>query len=156
MVSYKHMMQKQIKEQMISAMKNKDKVRVQTLRGLMTSCVNELVATKRTPQDILEDSEVMTVIARLVKQRKDSISQYEDAGREDLSAEEKVELAILEEYLPAQMTEEEVRAFLESKKADLDLSDKTKIGMVIGTVMKDLKGKVDGTIVKKEIEKLYE
>ncbi|MFT5280709.1 MAG: hypothetical protein ACI9AR_000137 [Flavobacteriaceae bacterium] len=150
------MMQKQIKEQMISAMKNKDKVRVQTLRGLMTSCVNELVATKRTPQDILEDSEVMTVIARLVKQRKDSISQYEDAGREDLSAEEKVELAILEEYLPAQMTEEEVRAFLESKKADLDLSDKTKIGMVIGTVMKDLKGKVDGTIVKKEIEKLYE
>jgi uncharacterized protein YqeY len=71
------------------AMKAKDEVRLRTVRSIMTACTNELVATSRTPQDELKDEEVIAVIKRLAKQRKESITQYEAADRPELAAPEK-------------------------------------------------------------------
>src|SRR3989338_7625013 len=92
-----------IKEQIKDSMKARDAVRLGVLRGLVAGFTNELVATKRMPTDELSDEEVSNVIRRAVKQRKDSIEQFEKGGRPELAESEKAELAVLEKYLPAQM-----------------------------------------------------
>ena len=92
-----------IKAELKEAMKAKEAVRLRVVRGLLTAFMNELVATGRTPQDLLTDDEVMAVIKRAAKQRKESITQYEAAARPELAAPEKEELVVLENYLPQMM-----------------------------------------------------
>lgn len=144
----------QIKDQIKEALKNKDSARLGVVRGLVSSFTNELVSLKRTPQDELSDEEVLNVIRRAVKQRKDSIQQFVDGGRPDLAETEKIELAVLETYLPAQMSREEVLAVAQNKMSDLGITDKTKAGLFMGALMKDLKGKADGDVVKSVVDEL--
>lgn len=138
----------------MEAMKAKDAVRLQTIRGLMSAFTNELVSLKRTPQDALSDEEVLTVIRRAVKQRKDSIEQFVAGGRPELAEDEKAELAILETYLPAMMSEEDVMKIALAKKAEMGDIDTSKAGQFVGMLMKDLKGKADGDVVKKVVDSL--
>jgi uncharacterized protein len=137
------------------AMKAKDEVRLRTVRGIMTACTNELVATSRTPQDELKDEEVLAVIKRLAKQRKESIVQYEAAGRPELAEPEKEELAVLEAYLPTLMSQEQIRPIAETVKAELGVTDKSKLGVLVGAVMKKLQGQADGGDVKAVVESLF-
>lgn len=141
-----------IQEKIPEAMRAKDQVRLTTLRGVLAAFTNEAVALKRKPQDKLSDDEAIAVIRRLVKQRKDSIEQFEKGGRSDLVDNEKAELKILEEFLPAQMSEEKIREIVIKKKEEMGEVDKSKIGQFIGTVMKECKGQADGTLVKKIVE----
>jgi uncharacterized protein len=143
----------QIKEQIKEAMRAKDEVKLRVVRGLVSSFTNELVATKRTPTEELSDEEVLNVIRRGVKQRKDSIEQFTKGGREDLAVSEKEELAILETYLPAQMSREEVMRIAAAKKTELGM-DASKKGQFMGILMKELKGKADGDIVKSVVDDL--
>jgi uncharacterized protein YqeY len=145
-----------IKASLKDAMKAKEAVRLRVIRSLLTAFMNELVATKRTPQDELTDDEVMAVIKRAAKQRKESISQYEAAGRQDLADPEKEELAIIEEYLPALMSREDIAKVVAAKKAELGIDDKSKMGMLVGAVMKELGGQADGADVKVEVEASFE
>ena len=137
------------------AMKAKDEVRLRTVRGIMTACTNELVATSRTPQDELKDEETQSVIKRLAKQRKESILQYEAANRPELALPEKEELVILEAYLPTLMSQAEIRPIAEAVKAELGVIDKAKLGILVGAVMKKLQGKADGGDVKAVVESLF-
>jgi uncharacterized protein len=137
------------------AMKAKDEVRLRTVRGIMTACTNELVATSRTPQDELKDEEVLAVIKRLAKQRKESIVQYEAANRPELALPEKEELVILEAYLPTLMSMEAIRPIAEATKAELGVTDKSKLGVLVGAVMKKLQGQADGGDVKAVVESLF-
>lgn len=148
-------LQETIKGSLKEAMMSKDTVRTMVIRGLMTAFMNELVATGRTPQSELTDDEALTVIRRAVKQRKDSIEQFANAGRADLADNEKAELEVLEKYLPAMMPREAVLAVAEAKKAELGIGDKAKMGMLMGALMKDLKGKADGDVVKEVVEGLF-
>jgi len=132
----------------------KNTVKLGVVRGLVAAFTNELVATKRMPTDELTDEEVSNVIRRAVKQRKDSIEQFEKGGRPELAESEKAELAVLEKYLPAQMSREEVMAVAKAKMAELGVIDKSKAGMLMGTLMKELKGKVDGDTVKSVVDEL--
>jgi len=136
------------------AMKAKDEVRLRTVRSIMTACTNELVATSRTPQDELKNEEVIAVIKRLAKQRKESITQYEAANRPELALPEKEELLVLEAYLPQMMTRAEIKPIVEAKILTLGTVDKSKLGMLIGTLMKELAGKADGSDVKAVVEEL--
>lgn len=145
----------QVKGELKESLKAKDQVKLRTVRSMLTAFTNELVATNRTPQSILEDSEVLAVIKRLAKQRKDSIEQYEAADRFDLSAPEKEELIVLESYLPQMMTQEQIRPIAEAKKAALGVTDKSKLGILVGAVMKELAGKADGADVKAVVESLF-
>src|SRR3990167_5226226 len=95
-----------IKAQMIEAMKAKNALKLGVIRGLLSSFTNEAVAKKRKPDEMLSDEEALGVISRAVKQRKDSIEQYEKGGRQDLADVEKAELSILQTYLPQQMSHE--------------------------------------------------
>ena len=144
-----------IKGELKEAMKAKEATRLSVIRGMLTAFTNELVATNRTPQDMLKDDEVLGVIKRLAKQRKESIVQYEAAGRQELADPEKEELKILEAYLPKLMSQDEIRPVAEAKKAELGVEDKSKLGVLIGAVMKELGGKADGGDVKSVVESLF-
>jgi uncharacterized protein len=150
------MIHDEIKEKIKDAMRAKDQVRLSVLRNILTAFTNELVATKRTPQDKLSDEEALKVIQKLAKQRKDSISQFEQGGRSDLANDEKLELAIIQEFLPEMMSEEEIKKVVEKKKVEMNISDKSELGMFIGSVMKELGGLADGSLVKDIVEGMFD
>lgn len=144
----------QIKEQIKEAMKAKDSVRLNVVKGLVAAFTNELVSLKRMPQEELGDEEVLTVIRRAVKQRKDSIEQFTKGGRPELAESEKAELNVLETYLPQMMPRDEIMKLAIAKHAEMGLVDKSKMGMFMGTLMKELKGKADGDVVKSIVEEI--
>ena len=149
-------LQTDIRGQMVESMKAKDTVRLNVIRGLMSAFTNEAVAKKRKPDEELSDDEALAVISRAVKQRKDSIEQFEKGGRADLADAEKAELVILEKYLPAQMSREEILEYVREKWSDPTTpealrGDKNRF---LGFVMKDLKGKADGMVVKEAVDAL--
>lgn len=139
---------------MIEALKAKDTLRLNVIRGLLSAFTNEAVSKKRKPDEVLSDEEALVVISRAVKQRKDSIEQFEKGGRPELAEVEKSELAILGTYLPTQMSQEEVVVFIKKKQVELNM-DKSKKGQFMGIIMKDLKGQADGSMVKEIIDSLF-
>jgi uncharacterized protein YqeY len=149
------MTHQELKEALKAAMKNKETVKLSVVRGLLTASTNELVNKKRKPDDFLTDEELMTVISRAAKQRKDSIEQFEKGGRPELAEGEKAELAILETFLPPQMSEAEVEAAAKAKAAELGVIDKSGANKLMGMLMKDLKGRADGTVVKAVVDRLF-
>lgn len=149
------MLHEQIKNGIKDAMMKKDAVLLETLRGMVAAFMNELVAKQRKPQEMLTDEEVLAVITRMSKQRKDSIEQFKKGGREDLVKEEEAQLKILDTYLPALMSKEEVMKFAVAKKSELGIEDGTKKGLLMSALMKDLKGKADGSLVKEAVDSLF-
>lgn len=144
-----------IRELLKDAMRAKNEVKVNTLRNILSATTNELVAKGKTPQDVPSDEDVLTVIKKLVKQRKDSIEQFEKGGRRDLAEKEKHELSILEEYLPAQMSREEIESKAKALKEKMGIEDRTKIGPFMGALMKELGGSADGKVVKEVVDSLF-
>jgi len=136
-------------------MRSKDAVRLQVLRGLVAAFTNDLVAKRRKPDEILSDEDTLTVIGKEARKRKESIELFEKGGRQDLVDNEKAELAILETYLPEQMSYDEVLAFVKQKQAETGMTDKSKAGQFMGLVMKDLKGKAESSTVKQAIDSLF-
>lgn len=145
-------MHDKIQQQMQDALKARDELRLSVLRGMISAFTNELVATKRTPQEKLADDEVIAVITRLAKQRKESITQFNAGNRPDLAEKEEKELSILQEYLPEMISMDEIKKVVEEKKSSLGVEDKSKMGMLMGAVMGELKGKAEGNDVKQAVE----
>ncbi|HCR52083.1 TPA: glutamyl-tRNA amidotransferase [Candidatus Kaiserbacteria bacterium] len=141
-----------LKKSIPDALRAHDEVRLRTLRSLVTAMTNEVVAKKRKPDELLTDDEAIVVLKRAANQRKDSIEQFEKASRNDLAEPEKAELAILESYLPAQMSREEITAVAKKKMAEMNISGKTEAGKFTGMLMKELKGKADGGDVKAVVD----
>lgn len=148
-------LQNDIKEQIKQALMAKDQTKLSTVRGISSAITNTLVAKGKTPQDEMSDEEVLEVITKLTKQRKDSISQYEAGGRGDLAEAERAELAVLKEFLPEEMSEDAIKEVIEKYKSDLGIDDPSKKGMLLGAVMKELKGKADGNVVKSLVDNLF-
>ncbi len=133
----------QIEKDYITAYKAKDTLRVSVLRMLKTSLKRRLVDTSR-PDAQLDDEETMDIIIKEAKQRRDSIAEYNKAGRPDLAEKEQAELAILEDYLPKALTDEELAQAIEEMVAKVGASKPADMGKVMGPLMKALKGRVDG------------
>lgn len=146
-------MQETIKSALKPAMIAKDAVRVGTLRMIMAAFTNELVTQGHPPTDPLSDADCIKVIKKLSKQRKDSIDQYIAGGRPELADDEKLELAVLEEFLPAAMSEADIEARIAAKLAESPL-DPTKKGQFVGQMMKELGDTADGATVKVVIDRL--
>lgn len=142
-----------LKAGIMIAMKAKDEVRLRTLRSLSTAMTNEVVAKKRKPDEFLTDEEALAVLKRAASQRKDSIEQFTKGGRPELAEPEALELAVIQEYLPEQMSRVQVEDIAKAKIAELH-ADKSKMGMLMGAVMKETKGQADGTLVKEVLESL--
>ena len=145
----------QVKDEIKKAMMARDTVKLNVMRGLATAFMNELVATGKTPQDILDDEKALAVITRTAKQRKDAIEQFTKGGRMDLVEEDTAQLKILETYLPKMMGESEVEKVAKEIKEKLGVTDPTKKGMLMSAIMKELKGKADGSVVKLVVDNLF-
>ena len=146
-------LQQSIKDGIKDAMKNKDSVRLTVLRGLSAAFMNYAVANGGTPQTELSDEQTLDVITKEAKKRKDSIEQFTAANRSDLAENESAELVILQEFLPTLLTIDEIRPIVAAKIAELG-ADKGKSGMIVGALMKELKGKADGNDVKIVVDEL--
>jgi len=145
---------KQIKDGIKEAMIKKDEIRLMVLRGILSAFMNEMVAKKMTG-DELPDEDATNIVRRLVKQRKDSIEQFTKGGRMDLVKAEETEMKMLETLLPQLMSKDEIIKVVEAKKAQAGEVDKSKLGQFIGGIMKDLKGKADGALVKEVVEESF-
>lgn len=143
-----------IKQSIPEALRARDEIRLRTLRSLVTMMTNEVVSKKRKPNEFLTDEEALAVVKRAANQRKDSIEQFEKALRNDLSEPEKEELAIIESYLPSQMSREEILTIAKAKMIELGISNKSEAGKFTGALMKNLKGKADGGDVKAVVDSL--
>ncbi len=132
-----------IEQEYIAAYKAKDQLKLDVLRLLKTAAKNLLVELKRS-EGSLDDSEMMDVILRQAKQRQDSIVQYRDAKRPDLAEREAAELTILQEYLPAMLSETELNDAITKAIIDTGASSPQDMGKVMNAIMAKYKGQVDG------------
>jgi len=149
------MLHEQVKNKIKEAMLARDAVRLETYRGMLAAFTNELVSKNRKPNEILTEEEAVAVIIRLSRQRKDSIEQFTKGHREDLAKKEQAELAILETYLPKLLDKSEVEKIAQAKKDELKIIDPGKKGMLMSVLMKDLKNKADGAVVRAVVDSLF-
>lgn len=145
------MQKQQLKDQLKESMLAKDELRTQVLRFVLSGITYYEINKGGAGYEATEE-DVMAVITKEVKQRHDSIEQFEKAGRADLADKEKAELAILETYLPEQMPEEEVRKFVEEAVKTTGASTPQDMGKVMASLMPKVKGKADGGLVSRLVK----
>ncbi len=143
-----------IKTGIPEALKARDQVKLRTYRSLASAMTNEVVAKKRKPDEFLSDEEALVVLKRAVNQRKDSMEQYEKAGRSALAQTEQEELVVIEFLVPAMMPREEIEIIARARMIELGITDTSGIGKFIGALMQELKGKADGGDVKAVVDSL--
>lgn len=135
----------QISEDIKSAMKARDKVRLETLRNIK----KVFLEAKTAPgaNDTLEDDAALKIIAKLAKQGKETAVTYTQAGRQDLADAELAQVTVLESYLPKQLTEEEITAIVKTIIAETGASSMKEMGKVMGIANKQMAGKADGRVI---------
>jgi len=137
-----------ISEDIKAAMKAKDKLRLETVRAIKKVLLEKESSVRPSGQDQLTPEQELEVLTQLAKQRKDAITQYTNAGRSDLADQEQQELAIIQEYLPAQLSEADVAAIIDGIIAQVGATSPRDMGKVMGPAMQQLKGKADGAMVQ--------
>lgn len=135
-----------------SAMKNKEADRLRVLRSLKAKILEKEISERKGGEAEITDEQVIEVLMKAAKQRKESIEQYEKGGRDDLADNEKQELELIESYLPEMMSEDEVREAARKKIEQLGASDMSDMGKVMGALMGELKGKAEGSVVSKVVK----
>ncbi|MCU0541004.1 MAG: GatB/YqeY domain-containing protein [Oscillatoriaceae cyanobacterium Prado104] len=135
-----------------AAMKSKDKVRLETVRSIKKFILEKEVSVRPSGQETLTEAQEMEILMQIAKQRRDSIEQYSKAGREELAAQEAAELAIVEEYLPQQMSEEDVEKAIAEIIASVGATSPKDMGKVMGAAMQQLKGKADGKKIQEIVK----
>ncbi|MGF1493638.1 MAG: GatB/YqeY domain-containing protein [Microcoleaceae cyanobacterium] len=141
-----------VTEDIKAAMKAKDKVRLETVRSIKKVIIEKESTVRGEGQEALTPEQEMEALMQQAKQRRDSIDQYQKAGREDLAEKEATELAIIEEYLPKQLSDEEIAAVVDEIIAESGASSPKDMGKVMGPVMQKLKGQADGKKVQEIVK----
>lgn len=145
-------LQDRIPQDLKEAMKAKDSLRLTVIRALKTALTNAAIEKGGLGTE-LDDAEVISIIRKQLKQRQDSFQQFTDAGRHELADKEKAEMGVLESYLPAAMTTEEVVALVEAVIAETGASTKADMGKVMGLLQKRSEGRADGKTLSQEVAK---
>jgi uncharacterized protein YqeY len=134
---------------MKQAMKNKEKDKLSVIRMVKASLQNE--AIKLGKKELSEDEE-LTILSREVKQRKDSLHEFDKAGRQDLVDKLHTEISIVELYLPKQLSEEELLEIVKQTISEVGAKSKAEMGKVMAAIMPKVKGKADGSLVNKFVQ----
>lgn len=142
-----------IETRYVTAMKAKDAAAVSAFRMLRAALKNVEI-DKQIKE--LNDEQTLEVVGKEVKKMKDALSDFEKAGREDLAAQSRAEIALLAQFLPAQLSEEEIAATVAKKASELGLSGEAAYGRLMGEAMKELKGKADGAAVGKAVKEFLQ
>ncbi len=135
----------QIEQDMKQALKAKETLKLETLKTVKSDIMYEKA---KTGEEVPEEK-VLEIVTRAAKRRKESATEFTKGGREELAEKEIQELAIIETYLPAQMSDEEIAAVIDKTISDMGATGKQDFGKVMGPIMAQLKGKADGAVVKK-------
>ena len=143
-------LKQQVEEQIKESLKKGDKLRLSTLRFLLSAIKNEEIAKQREATD----EDVVAVVQRQVKQRLESIEAFQKGGRKDLEQKERDEMAILNTFVPQQLSEQELRKIVEEVVVSLPESDRKNFGKVMGQTMARVKGRADGNSVSKVVKEL--
>jgi uncharacterized protein len=139
-----------LNEDMKQAMKSQDKFKLSVIRMVRSTIKNSEIDLKRA----LDDNEVLDVLTREIKQRKDSLQEFAKAGREDLAENLRAELVILAEYMPQQLSEEEVKAIVQQTIQQIGASSKADMGKVMTALMPQVKGRADGKLINQLVQQL--
>lgn len=142
----------QIQDDMKQALKAGEKKRLGTLRMLLAAVKNETIE-KRSE---LTEEDILTVIQREIKQRKNSIEEFKKGNRDDLVQETEAELSILEAYLPQQLSDEELTELVKQVAAEVNATSAKDMGKLMGKLMPQVKGKADGTRVQATVKKILQ
>ena len=142
----------QISEDIKSAMKARDKVRLETLRNIK----KVFLEAKTAPgaNDTLADADALKIISKLAKQGRETATTYAQAGRQDLADAELAQVEVLESYLPKQLSHEEIEAEVKKIIAEVGATSMKEMGKVMGTASKLLAGKADGRVISEIVKKL--
>ena len=141
----------QIGQDLTEAIKSKDETKTSTLRILKSTIHNWQIAAHLQAK-VPEDDQVIVLIQKEIKSRREALEMYKKGGREELAQKEKKEIAVLEKYLPQQMSEEEIRTLVKEVVAKTGASGPQDIGKIMGSIMADLKGRADGSLVAKIVK----
>lgn len=131
----------QLDQDLVSAMKAKDADKLIVLRAVKTALTNFKIDKKR---ENLEEGEILDILQKQAKQRKESIDSFEKAGRKDLADKERKELAVLQAYMPKELTDAEIKTLAEKAIAESGAKSKKDLGLVMKVLMPWVKGKADG------------
>jgi uncharacterized protein YqeY len=141
-----------LNEDMKQAMRGQEKFRLSVIRMVRSSIKNVEIDLRRS----LEDNEVLDILNRELKQRKDSLQDFEKAGRDDLVEALKVEIEIIAEYMPTQLTEDEITVIVKQTIQETGASTKADMGKVMGALMPKVKGRSDGKLVNQVVQQLLQ
>ena len=144
--------QETLKSDMKDAMKSKDKVALTTIRSLISAIKNAAIEKGGASAE-LDETEAMAVVRKQIKQRQDSIKQYQDAGRPELADAEHAEVTVLEKYLPAAMSDAEIDAAVTAAIAETGASTRADMGKVMGVLQKSTEGRADGKTLSQAVMK---
>lgn len=137
-----------LNEDMKQAMKSRDKFKLSNIRMVRSTIKNLEIDLKRS----LDDSEVLDIIGREIKQRKDALQDFEKAGRVDLAADANAEIEFLSAYLPEQLSEEEIKVIVQQTIQETGASSKAEMGKVMSALMPKVKGRADGKLVNQVVQ----
>ncbi len=138
-------LKEKLQNDLTAAMRARDEVRSGTIRMVLTAIKNEEVAGKEARE--LSDAEVITVLSREAKKRREAAEAYEQAGAADRAANEKAEGSIIAEYLPAQLSEQEIKVLIAAAIAETGASGPQQMGLVMKSIQPKIAGKADGGVV---------
>jgi len=144
-------LQQRIQEDLKTAMKAKDQATLRTLRAIKSAFL--LASTEKGAGEITEEKETQ-ILQKLAKQRKDSLTMFEEQNREDLASKEREEIEVIERYLPEQLSEEEVKNAIQKIITDTGASGMKDMGKVMGMAGKQFAGKADNKVVANLVKQL--
>jgi len=138
------------------ALKNRDSLKANTIRSVIAAVKNYLVSSEKAKKEGATDEIVQKLVMKEIKNRKESIEEYEKADRKELADKEKKEMEILKEFMPEMLSEDEIRKLAIETIDELDANDPSELGNVMRNIMPKLKGKADGKVVNKIVRELLE
>ncbi|CAH1214134.1 putative protein YqeY [Paenibacillus plantiphilus] len=141
-----------LNDDMKQAMRSQEKFKLTTIRMIRSSMKNLEIDLKRP----LEDAEVLDILSREIKQRKDSLQEFEKAGREDLAKDVAAEIEIISVYLPQQLTEEEIKVIVQQTIQETGASSKAEMGKVMSALLPKVKGRADGKLVNTFVQQFLQ
>ncbi|CAJ1314236.1 GatB/YqeY domain-containing protein [Paenibacillus sp. PK4536] len=141
-----------LNEDMKQAMRDKAKFKLSTIRMVRSTIKNLEIDLKRD----LDDTEVLDILSREIKQRKDALQEFEKAGRDDLTSNLKAEIEIISEYLPTQLSEEEIKVLVKQTIQETGASSKADMGKLMSALMPKVKGRADGKVVNQTVQQFLQ
>ena len=147
------MLKTKLKDELIKAMKDKDKLKVSTLR-MVNASIKDLEISQRTnnQEDEISDNKIIDILVKMVKQRKEAADTYKKGNRDDLSKKELDEIKIIEEYLPKQLSEDEIIKIIEDLISKNNISDISGMGLLMSEIKKKYSGQLDLGLASKIIK----